>query len=91
VQKVNSRAASLNTSFQLNDEVVLYHIAAYQLMAPKAADAKSVRYYEEVVRLMNEMVGLLKENNAMLKQHNLTVDQLNDAVRKININTGNLR
>jgi len=40
---------------------------------------------------MNEMVGLLKENNAMLKQHNLTVDQLNDAVRKISINTGNLR
>jgi hypothetical protein len=54
-------------------------------------DAKAARYYEEVIRLMNEMVVLLKENNTMLRQHDRTVDELNERVRKIGINTSNLR
>jgi len=73
------------------DEVIIYHIVLYQLMTPKIDDDKAERYYEEVVRLMNEMVGLLKENNTTLKQHTMTVDELNERVRKIGINTSNLR
>jgi hypothetical protein len=53
--------------------------------------AKQQRNYEEVVRLMNEIVALLKENNTMLRQHNRTVDNINERVRKIGINTSNLR
>jgi hypothetical protein len=60
-------------------------------MTPKIDDANGARYYEEVIRLMNEMVGLLKENNTMMAQHNRTIGELSDTVRKININTGNLR
>ena len=59
-------------------------------MGPKIDDGLATKYYE-VLRLMNEMVVLLRENNTMLKQHNGTIDQLYDTVRKININTGNLR
>jgi len=40
---------------------------------------------------MNEMVGLLKENNMALKQHNQTVEELSERVRKIGINTSNVR
>ena len=60
-------------------------------MGDKIDDAVAGRYYEEVLRLMNEMVVLLRENNTMLKEHNGTIAQLYDMVRKININTGNLR
>jgi hypothetical protein len=60
-------------------------------MTPRNDDTKVVRYYEEVLRLMNEMVVLLKENNNMLLQHNKTIDELNERVRKISINTSNLR
>jgi hypothetical protein len=52
---------------------------------------KAVRYYQEVLRLMNEMVVLLRENNTMLKQHARTVEELNERVRKIGINTSNIR
>jgi len=55
------------------------------------SDEKAVKYYEEVLRLMNEMVGLLKDNNMIQKQHNKTIDELNDRVRKIGINTSNIR
>ena len=60
-------------------------------MTPRIDDTKVGRYYEEVLRLMNEMVVLLKENNNMLMQHNKTIDELNERVRKISINTSNLR
>jgi len=60
-------------------------------MGPKIDDGLATKYYEEVLRLMNETVVLLRENNTMLKQHNVTIDQLYNTVRKININTGNLR
>ena len=55
------------------------------------SDEKAVKYYEEVLRLMNEMVGLLKDNNMMQRQHNKTIEELNDRVRKIGINTSNIR
>lgn len=55
------------------------------------SDEKAVKYYEEVLRLMNEMVGLLKDNNMIQKQHNKTIEELNDRVRKIGINTSNIR
>ena len=60
-------------------------------MTPRIDDTQAVRYYEEVLRLMNELVVLLKENNNMLLQHNKTIEELNDRVRKISINTSNLR
>jgi len=51
----------------------------------------TTKYYEEVVRLMNEMLGELKDMNMTLKQHSRTVDELNERVRKIGVNTSNLR
>ena len=60
-------------------------------MTPRIDDTQEVRYYEEVLRLMNELVVLLKENNNMLLQHNKTIEELNERVRKISINTSNLR
>ncbi|HKU49248.1 MAG TPA: hypothetical protein VJP79_04810 [Nitrososphaera sp.] len=60
-------------------------------MDPSSNDVKATRYYEEVVRLMNEIVTQLKENNMMLKQHTRTVEELNDRVRRISINTSNMR
>jgi hypothetical protein len=54
-------------------------------------DAEAARYYEEVIRLMNEIVVLLKENNMLLKQHNKITNSIDDRVRKISINTSNLR
>gem|GEM_PF-2272116 len=57
----------------------------------KNTDSAAAKYYEEVVRLMNEMLGELKDMNMTLKQHNRTVDELNERVRKIGVNTSNLR
>ena len=61
------------------------------LKVMEISDEKAVKYYEEVLRLMNEMVGLLKDNNMIQKQHNKTIEELNDRVRKIGINTSNIR
>jgi hypothetical protein len=60
-------------------------------MKPKIDNDKAVIYYQEVLRLMDEMVMLLRENNTMLKQHARTVEELNERVRKIGVNTSNIR
>lgn len=59
-------------------------------MTRKFDDDKTLRYYQEVVRLMNETVVLLKENNTILRQHARTVEELNERVRRIGINTSNM-
>ena len=60
-------------------------------MKPKIDNDKAVIYYQEVLRLMDEMVMLLRENNTMLRQHARTVEELNERVRKIGVNTSNIR
>ena len=54
-------------------------------------DTSQARYYEEVLRLLNEILVILKENNAMLKEHNRTVGSIDERVRKIGVNTSNMR
>jgi hypothetical protein len=54
-------------------------------------DTSQARYYEEVLRLLNEILVTLKENNTMLKEHNRTVGSIDDRVRKIGVNTSNMR
>lgn len=50
-----------------------------------------VRYYEEILRLLNEILVALKDNNRMLKEHNSVVNSIDERVRKIGVNTSNLR
>jgi hypothetical protein len=63
--------------------------------AMKPSNSDVSRYYDEMLRLLNEILAELKENNAMLKEHNsvVVVSSIddNDRVRKIGVNTGNLR
>jgi hypothetical protein len=45
-----------------------------------------------MLRLLNEILPELKENNAMFKEHNsVVISSIDDRVRKIGVNTGNLR
>ena len=48
-------------------------------------------YYEEILRLLNEILAVLKENNTMLREHNTVVNSIDDRVRRISVNTSNLR
>jgi len=49
------------------------------------------RYYEETLRLLNEILAALKENNTMLREHNSVVSSIDERVRRIGVNTSNLR
>lgn len=49
------------------------------------------RYYEETLRLLNEILAALKENNRMLREHNSVVSSIDERVRRIGVNTSNLR
>jgi len=48
-------------------------------------------YYEEMLRLLNEILAVLKENNEMLREHNTVVNSIDDRVRRITVNTSNMR
>jgi hypothetical protein len=48
-------------------------------------------YYEETLRLLNEILAALKENNRMLREHNSVVSSIDERVRRIGVNTSNLR
>ena len=58
---------------------------------PMKAERDAARYYDEMLRLLNEILAVLKENNAMLREHNSVVSSIDERVRKINVNTSNLR
>ena len=49
------------------------------------------RYMDEELRLLNEILAVLKENNRMLSAHNSVVSSIDDRVRKIGVNTSNMR
>jgi hypothetical protein len=49
------------------------------------------RHMEEELRLLNEILAAIKENNAMLKEHNSLVSSIDDRVRRIGVNTSNMR
>jgi hypothetical protein len=46
---------------------------------------------DEELRLLNEILAALKENNRMLGAHNSVVSSIDDRVRKIGVNTSNMR
>jgi hypothetical protein len=52
---------------------------------------RDARYYEETLRLLNEILATLKESNRMLKEHNSVVSSIDERVRRIGVNTSNLR
>ncbi|HJS83176.1 MAG TPA: hypothetical protein VJ742_10125 [Nitrososphaera sp.] len=49
------------------------------------------RHMDEELRLLNEILAALKENNRMLSAHNSVVSSIDDRVRKIGVNTSNMR
>ena len=49
------------------------------------------QYLDEELRLLNEILAVLKENNRMLSAHNSVVSSIDDRVRKIGVNTSNMR
>jgi len=49
------------------------------------------RHSEEMLRLLNEILATLKENNRMLGEHNSVVSSIDDRVRRIGVNTSNMR
>lgn len=49
------------------------------------------RHSEELLRLLNEILATLKENNRMLGEHNSVVSSIDDRVRRIGVNTSNMR
>ena len=49
------------------------------------------RHMEEELRLLNEILAAIKENNTMLKEHNAVVSSIDDRVRRIGVNTSNMR
>ena len=51
----------------------------------------SDRHSEELLRLLNEILATLKENNRMLGEHNSVVSSIDDRVRRIGVNTSNMR
>ncbi|HEV8387904.1 MAG TPA: hypothetical protein VGQ03_09810 [Nitrososphaera sp.] len=46
---------------------------------------------EEELRLLNEILDAIKENNTMLKEHNSVVSSIDDRVRRIGVNTSNMK
>lgn len=55
------------------------------------ADQDLSRHMEEELRLLNEILAAIKENNTMLKEHNSIVSSIDDRVRRIGVNTSNMR
>jgi hypothetical protein len=49
------------------------------------------RHMEEELRLLNEILAAIKENNTMLKEHNSVVTSIDERVRRIGVNTSNMR
>jgi hypothetical protein len=49
------------------------------------------RHMEEELRLLNEILDAIKENNTMLKEHNSVVSSIDDRVRRIGVNTSNMK
>lgn len=49
------------------------------------------RHMEEELRLLNEILAAIKENNSILKEHNTVVSSIDDRVRRIGVNTSNMR
>ena len=49
------------------------------------------RYSEEILRLLNEILATMKENNRILKEHNSVVSSIDERVRRIGVNTSNIR
>jgi hypothetical protein len=48
-------------------------------------------HMEEELRLLNEILAAIKENNTMLKEHNSVVSSIDERVRRIGVNTSNMR
>lgn len=49
------------------------------------------KHAEEILRLLNEILATLKDNNRMLKEHNSVVSSIDERVRRIGVNTSNIR
>ena len=49
------------------------------------------RHMEEELRLLNEILAALKENNRIMREHNSVVSSIDDRVRRIGVNTSNMR
>ncbi len=49
------------------------------------------RHSEEMLRLLNEILTTLKENNRIPKEHNSVVSSIDVRVRRIGVNTSNMR
>lgn len=49
------------------------------------------RHSEEMLRLLNEILATLKENNRIPKEHNSVVSSIDERVRRIGVNTSNMR
>ena len=49
------------------------------------------RHSEEMLRLLNEILATLKENNTIPKEHNSVVSSIDERVRRIGVNTSNMR
>lgn len=65
-------------------------IRASPALAMKA-ECTAGRHPEEMLRLLNEILATLKENNSILKEHNSVVSSINERVRRIGVNTSNMR
>jgi hypothetical protein len=64
----------------------------------KRLPAEMTHFEAEALRVLNDIDGLMKENNSILKENNkilkmdhTTILGISENVRKININTGNIR
>jgi hypothetical protein len=55
------------------------------------AERDATRYCKETLRLMNEILATPKENNRMLMEHNSSVRRIDEWVRRIGVNTSNMR
>jgi len=55
------------------------------------AERDADRHSEEMLRLLNEILATLKENNRMLQEHNSVVSSIDERVRRIGVNTSNMR
>jgi len=55
------------------------------------AERDATRYCKETLRLMNEILATPKENNRMLMEHNSSVSRIDEWVRRIGVNTSNMR
>lgn len=55
------------------------------------AERDADRHSEELLRLLNEILATLKDNNRMLREHNSVVSSIDERVRRIGVNTSNMR